>query len=478
MVKDFITDSVSLSKYKETMMRTVRMYSPNLRDADLEPIIDYSINKRYKQYPVKIDNNYTNRETDMTLLELTDYINSREPIVTAHGVMFRKHGEVPNPLSKVIQKFLDKRGEDKKMMFKFPKGSEEFEKYNLLQQLDKIDCNGIYGALGMYTCLIYNLNVAASITSQGRALVSSAGLQFEMFLANNVKFGSLNEVITFIDNIVGEKHKRKYRDCDLLDSNISVEDCFAKVVMTCGYRWIPTESDLDVIWRILYNLQQEDINRIYYKNNLYEFLSNQSMIKAIIYMLDSLDKPFMNPLDPPKCIRPEMDEFTSIMMEYVYYSHQIIDRIDRMDNMIKSVCLISDTDSTIISLDAFYRFVLKLVEGMDFKILHQDINPIRELEKDEFDDVIDKRYNNPITFKEVELDFDFYKDEIVELEHTINPLVILPQDNLRYSIINILAYTLDKVINDYMIEFTKNNHSYRGDKECKIIMKNEFFDVK
>ena len=78
----------------------------------------------------------------MTLLELTDYINSREPIVTAHGVMFRKHGEVPNPLSKVIQKFLDKRGEDKKMMFKFPKGSEEFEKYNLLQQLDKIDCNG------------------------------------------------------------------------------------------------------------------------------------------------------------------------------------------------------------------------------------------------------------------------------------------------------------------------------------------------
>ncbi len=326
----------------------------------------------------------------------------------------------------------------------------------------------------MYTCLIYNLNVAASITSQGRALISSAGLQFEMFLANNVKFGSLNEVITFIDNIVGEKHKRKYRDCDLLDSNISVEDCFAKVVMTCGYRWIPTEDELDTIWRILYNLQQEDINRIYYKNNLYEFLSNQSMIKAIIYMLDSLDIPYMNPLDPPKCIRPEMDEFTSIMMEYVYYSYQIIDRMDRMDNMIKSICLISDTDSAIISLDAFYRFVLKLVEGMDFRILHQDIDPIRELEKDEFGDITDKRYLNPVTFKEVELDFDFYKDEIVELEHTINPLVILPQDNLRYSIINILAYTLDKVINEYMIEFTKNNHSYRGDKECKIILKNEF----
>ena len=38
-----------------------------------------------------------------------------------------------------------------------------------------------------------------------------------------------------------------------------------------------------------------------------------------------------------------------------------------------------------------------------------------------------------------------------------------------------MAYILDTVINEYMLEFTKQSHSYRGDGKCKILMKNEFF---
>ena len=52
--------------------------------------------------------------------------------------------------------------------------------------------------LGQYTALIYNPNVATSITSQGRASVSSMTLHFEMFLADNVKFGSLNELVEYV----------------------------------------------------------------------------------------------------------------------------------------------------------------------------------------------------------------------------------------------------------------------------------------
>ena len=55
--------------------------------------------------------------------------------------------------------------------------------------MDKIDSNGVYGTLGQVTALIYNVYVASSITGQGRSLISSATMLFEMILNNNVLFG-------------------------------------------------------------------------------------------------------------------------------------------------------------------------------------------------------------------------------------------------------------------------------------------------
>ena len=131
-----LQESVTINKYKDTMKRCIFMYYPQLSNSEVNNIIDYSIQKRFKNHDASIDNNYEKFTINTTLLELSDYIATREPIVTAHGTMFKRHGTVPNPLAKVIQSFLDLRSQHKKMMFKYPKGSEDFEKYNLLQSLN------------------------------------------------------------------------------------------------------------------------------------------------------------------------------------------------------------------------------------------------------------------------------------------------------------------------------------------------------
>ena len=146
--------SPTIEKYKDIIKSFIKLYYPNATDDELDAAIDYSINKRLRDSKAKISNSYKrykvrsrdpetgndilvyqNAEQDVTLQRISDYILSREPIVTAFGTMFMHHGEVPNPLWDVVNSFLTNRTKHKKMMFQYPKGSEEFEKYNLLQTL-------------------------------------------------------------------------------------------------------------------------------------------------------------------------------------------------------------------------------------------------------------------------------------------------------------------------------------------------------
>ena len=124
-------------QYKAVLIEGLQNSFTGLSIKELSDAIDYSILKRVNNPKASIDNNYTKKRFDGTLLDVLDYINSCEPIVTSSGVLFKKHKKAKNPLSKVIMGFIEERGRLKKEMFKYPKGSEEFAKYNLFQLLEK-----------------------------------------------------------------------------------------------------------------------------------------------------------------------------------------------------------------------------------------------------------------------------------------------------------------------------------------------------
>ena len=75
--------------------------------------------------------------------------------------------------------------------------------------------------LGNWSAVYYNVNVASSVTACGKSSISTAGLSFEAFLANNVKFRKLDEIIVFINHIIKERPKRQFNDRDILDSSVA-----------------------------------------------------------------------------------------------------------------------------------------------------------------------------------------------------------------------------------------------------------------
>ena len=460
-----------LNLYKNDMVDILKLIYPTLNRDVIERAVEKSAMERYQKESVRLDNNYTGAKQNSTLMALSNYILEKEPIMTAYGVLFKKHADSENPLIDMIAMFMNNRGIHKKEMFKYPKGSELFEKYNLLQSLDKVDCNAIYGILSAASSALYNIYVAASITAQGRSLISSATMFFEMFLANNVKFTSLDEILVFINNVKREKQRRQFNDRDILDRNILPEECFAKLVLTTGdYRqgrikWIPSEEDLDIIWSAVNHLTQEDINRVYYKNNLYDFFDNKSMTNALVYIMKKMKQPYLDPNTVPEEISVELESLLELVREYVFYNYQIIDRIERNAEMVKNVAIISDTDSSIVSLDAWYHYVLEKVEGIHLQINDEQIKEIVEY-------TMKTKWEPEIIG--TDYDFDFRTNEIIEVPKRKEIVSFIVNNKLKFSIINIMAFLCSKLINDYMVAYTKSNHSYADGKECLIIMKNEF----
>ena len=370
-------------------------------------------------------------------------------------------------------------------------------------------CEGtIYGVIGLYLSFLFDLNAAPAITSTGRSLISSAIMCFEGFLGNNVKFGSLNDILTFIDNVRMEYKDWKYDDFEVLGYNgfVTIEECFNKLMMNCGYKYIPTEQDMDMVYRIIQNCNQKELNRLFYKNNLYCFMDLPVARDLMIRIVTGMQSPYIEPAKPPKEIVKELDQLRDYMIEYVFYCHQYIDRMMRNKEMIKTVSVVSDTDSSFVSLDAWYHYNIAYLSQYDCPIIHQQIDVFKMIEAekkrddyfwkdsetpewynasnkipaisymkvDEFGDV-DGSELQAIEYLEDKLDYDFYNQEIIEQKRAIDVTKIIPQDNMKFALINIMCYILSSVINLYMLDFTKQSGSFRGEEFCKINMKNEFY---
>ena len=314
----------------------------------------------------------------------------------------------------------------------------------------------------MHSCIFYNLYCAASTTTQGRSCNSAAALFCESFLNNNVPFASMNQLVEFIHNVLNQP--RKYNDADIITNHASIEETFFQLMSTTGFGWVPSEDEMFIIWEMLCKLDQSQLDRLFYKNNLFHFVDNVPIKQAILYMLQTLEAPFMDPNNPPEEILDALKEFCSVLMEYVYYDKQIIDRLGKMNSLIRTVSILQDTDSAVISMDGWYRYIVDMCIGVPMKI------------KTQITDGAEFSENGTVsTESTIVQEYSFIDDDMIEIDRLINPIKIIPQDGLRYSIINIISYCMSTMINDYMYKYCQNANT-SNERPCLISMKNEFLN--
>ena len=219
--------------------------------------------------------------------------------------------------------------------------------------------NTFDGISGAATSLFFNLYCAVAITAKGRQLISCATCGFDMFLGNNVKFLNFDDCMIYVKNIINEKPNRKLKDKDYLDANIDVFEVYLKLY---SYFEDKTNCNRKILLQFLKNCSKEDLNRIYYKNNLEDFCIN-SKIKELMNDFLTTEKVYVNP-DKGKTAKnyPELakklDDFWIILEEYILYNYQIPDRVFRVLNRKRKRVLVIDTDSNMLDMGSWLNFVI------------------------------------------------------------------------------------------------------------------------
>ena len=117
------------------------------------------------------------------------------------------------------------------------------------------------------------------------------------------------------------------------------------------------------------------------------------------------------------------------------------------------------TDSAIISFDAFYNWALQKTYGVPMKI------------KQTYYDISEEKVSE-ISYVP---DYDFFNDEVIEAKRYIKPVVIIPQDGLRHSIVAIIAHCCGIMLNEYVEQMCENFNAKRPGG-CRLVLKNEFYD--
>ena len=396
-----MANSKFIKKYKKRMIKIMQKIEPDWNENFIEKTLDDMIKDSIKNPEVDLKNNYTGEERGTTLLSVFDWILDRKPIIAGNGTFYKNQHEAINPIARMLEGFLTKRKETKKKLFAVEDtSSQEYKDLDMKQLIHKVNANAYYGASGAPSSAFYSEFSGAATTLTAQSVISTAKNLFEGLIADNYPFLNLTECLEWCEKVISDA-----RD-ETLDDFIKKPTVSDIVYRLKDKLLDEDECDEDILYRYIENIDEEFYPYLYYKNNLQEFIKDHIDIQDIIidifetienlnyvnedddnwlsyvddkYYYDFVGKTakdynkfvnkqyFLDPNDPPECIKNDLFVLNSYIMKYVYCRYLSFDRIYRLKNFPRSVVTVIDTDSNILSLDPLVYFIMDdVIKGRQF----------------------------------------------------------------------------------------------------------------
>lgn len=289
----------------------------------------------------------------MNLLDIPDWIEKTKPIIAGHGVFFRNQHQVINPPAQLLANSMAKRKAYKDKMKSCEEGTYEYDMYDRFQGAEKVIANSFYGAQGATSSDYYNLYTATSVTSTAQSLISTARSTFEAFISGTIGFFDLDDCLFYVRSIIDEEYKISEDFLPIVFPEMAynrLKDMF--------HEW--KESYSQPLQEFIYSLSRRNLKRIYYKNNLHEFMEIPDMT-ALLERIFLNTEDFKNPNKIPAEIKDDIDTLWRYGEQFVFTNQFFFGRIKRLKSFKRRAVVTIDTDSNMVNLHPWVKMCRRLV---------------------------------------------------------------------------------------------------------------------
>ena len=381
-----------IENYTERMIQSMKMINPDWTEKEIRDTVKEMIDEQGQNPNVIVDNNYIGETRDTTLLSISDYFLDSDDILAGNTTLYKNQYNAKNPNAVMLQSFLNKRKKIKKGMWQYIKTDpRKYADEDRKQGNVKKQANSYYGGSGTPLSAFYSKYSGPSTTCTAQGVISTAMNLFEGLVADNYLFFDLNELCEWLIYV-----EKDYEDKGIDDfiERIKKDELKLRLMDKIIYK---KDNDDKIISKIVDNMDKDFATFVYYKNNIFDLISHTKKVQKIFYRIfeeienmeyvdvddidwkskkniskicdeNNINDPdaynkfvnktyFMDPNDPPKNIKDDLEELKDIVLKYVYTPYLGFDRIYRLKNFKRKCVTVIDTDSNILSLDPLVDFI-------------------------------------------------------------------------------------------------------------------------
>lgn len=372
-------------EFLKAAVDTVMQVNPTLDPDDVKNVVSRLMKEHLNDPTIIMDNNVTGEGATITLTEMCNWIDKRQPVVSGNATFYCQPTELLSPTSNMLRSLKKGRKAVKKEMFKLPPDSDEYATLDLDQQNKKVIMNAEYGGSGAPTAAFYTKYSPAATTLMAQSIITTMAAFFEGYVGDNQKFFHVNECFDWMNAVIAKDEK--------IPKWVSRPTASEVIYRIKSHFFMSDASDFMAIEGYINNCSSDQLTYLYYTNNLKEFIRRNRKITLLIgdilrslplYEAAEKDVPpqfhdrfppgnpksildynkwvskemFLDPYTIPEVIKEPMEEFIKYMTQFIYVEYITPDSIVKLNNHYRNTVLLVDTDSNVINADLFVAFIL------------------------------------------------------------------------------------------------------------------------